>query len=72
MTRKTGFYEPTEIEHPTQTLFFFTKTAGRDNLDEVIVIYSPPILYGDWRCQRPVTSTNIFAILAAIFDFTKN
>ena len=25
---KTGFYEPTQIEHRTQTLFF-TKTAGR-------------------------------------------
>ena len=25
---KTGFYEPTEIEHPTQTLVF-TKTTAR-------------------------------------------
>ena len=45
---KTGFYEPTEIEHPTQTLFF-TKTAG-PSLVEVIVIYGLPIFYGNWRC----------------------
>ena len=38
---KAGFYEPTEIEHPTQTLVF-TKTAGRHNLVEVIVIYGLP------------------------------
>ena len=34
---KTGFYEPTEIEHPTQTLFFSLKQLDA-NLVEVIVI----------------------------------
>ena len=30
------------------------------------------IFYGWWRCWRPVTSQTMVAILAAIFDFTKN
>ena len=30
------------------------------------------ILYGWWRCWRPVTSATMVAFLAAIFDFTKN
>ena len=30
------------------------------------------IFYGWWRCWRPVTSTIMVAILAAILDFTKN
>ena len=41
---KTGFYEPTEIEHPTQTLVF-TKTAGRQADWGLCYLRSPYILW---------------------------
>ena len=30
------------------------------------------IFYGWWRCWRPVSSPTIFAIFAAMLDFTEN
>ena len=65
---KTGFYEPTEIEHPTQTLVF-TKTAENQPGWGHCYLRSSYILLGLALLEASDVTKHI---RHAIFDFTKN